>query len=489
MEGQHIGTEHNPYNEADIRGDNAEQWENTAGEDTQSEWDDLKNVDAPAIHKEPAIGPKDPDVKFESTIKEATETNTESSETSVKAIKIDYPSDKEFLDNVEKLRFDGQAIFSDIDGTITNNTGEINPRAIEIINTFIDRGGIFIPVTGRARFESVKDIMAKLNCPYIVMNNGAEIYNRNGDRIDGSELSKEQLDVVFDAVKETGAVFMQNKVDPETGEEWLYTNGTAETDAAMVEAGVEDNVANEEGRIGLKSKYDPEFSVKQIEGQNYKIQIMSPDPDVIMKIKARFDAAHIPYILNMNSKIDGKPRWIEAIVGTKIGGIQKLIDSYFDTDVVAAEVVGDGGNDLTMYEKLHNRAGEPIPNTFTAVQNACQNLRDKAEVVLDSRWNEHYIHGKDGEVEDSILGGGAAITEMILKHTRLAYLNRFRLQLKDRAKMYQERQDLKDHRPFRDAVEAWYKKKKLQPSKINGARASFEDDQAYRDRQSESKSA
>lgn len=481
MEGQHISTEHNPYNEADIRGDN------------ESAWDDLKEVDAPAIHKEPVIKPKDPDVKFESTIKEATGEAVDATEdvmdeapasdykgqiadyltdrykenlinteptTAVKPGELDAKTEKfnrllnedlsklcsgeailnsgytvsEIIERIELMDFTGKAIFSDIDGTITDNEGNLNQEAVSIIKAFMKAGGTFIPVTGRARYESVKDIVDALGVPYIIINNGAEIFNNKGERIYGSEIPADQLKATFDAINEKpDAIWMQNKRDPETGEEWLYTNGTAETDRAIKEF-IDDNVANEEKRIGLKAKHVDSAEVMAIPGQNYKIQIMSTNPDTIKDLYNHFQSLGIPCMLNMQSKVDGEYHWVEVIVGTKMSGIQTFINDICPTNITSMAVVGDGGNDLTMFKDAYDKNGKQILNKRTAVNNASPVVKEAISAAhqvaeaqkangepvttdgeqLSATYKRLVIKQNDTEKSGYVIsGGGAAIAGMI----------------------------------------------------------------------------
>ena len=104
--------------------------------------------------------------------------------------------------------FAGNVIFSDIDATITDNSGKISERAVKSIKDFVKQGGNFVPVTGRARFESVKSLMETLDLPLIVMDNGAEIFNRHGERVFGSELSQDEVESVFEIADKHGLTWM-----------------------------------------------------------------------------------------------------------------------------------------------------------------------------------------------------------------------------------------------------------------------------------------
>ena len=354
--------------------------------------------------------------------------------TSIEGILDSGLTTSEIIERFELMDFTGKAIFSDIDGTITDNEGGLNQEAVSIIKAFMEAGGTFIPVTGRARYESVSKLVDALGVPYIIINNGAEIYDNKGNLIYGSEIPDDQLKATFDAVNaKDDAVWMQNKRDPQTGEEWLYTNGTAETDQAMIDVGIVDNVHNEEGRIGLKAKHVDSAEVMAIPGQNYKIQIMSPNPDTIQELHDHFQSLGIPCMLNMQSKLDGKPHWVEVIVGTKISGIQKLINDFLPQDITSAAVVGDGGNDLTMFKPIYNRQGEQIMNRRTAVANASPIVKEAVAAAhqegldqkaageafvtdgkeLDARYDRLVIKATEKEPAHVISGGGAAIASMI----------------------------------------------------------------------------
>lgn len=349
----------------------------------------------------------------------------------------------EVAEHTELFDFTGIAIFSDIDGTITNNEGGLNETAVQMIKDFMKAGGTFIPVTGRARFESVKDLVEALDVPFIVINNGAEIFDRNGNRIWDSKLTESDLDTTFRIVDEEGLIWMQNKKDPETSEEHLYSNFTEESEQAMKDVGIEDTVHNEEGRIGLQAMHVDASVVRAIPGQNYKIQMMSPDADAIQRAYDKLQAAGIPCMLNMQSPKDGRYHWVEVIRGTKIAGIQTLIDNFLDAKITSASVVGDGGNDKTMFKDLRDRDGNPIINTRTAVKNACEALKqevDKAIAAgqaqkdagdtittagkhLDSSWDALKVYYNDN-LEYSLDGGGSAIAEMILDAGRKIILER-----------------------------------------------------------------
>ncbi|MBQ3474078.1 HAD-IIB family hydrolase [Candidatus Saccharibacteria bacterium] len=323
--------------------------------------------------------------------------------------------DKQYFEVFDKFRFDGHVTFTDIDKTLTDNDGNFDPRAVEYIKKYREAGGVFVPVTGRARFESVKDIVEKLDLPFIIINNGAEIYDRNGNIIYKSEIPMEQVKQTFALAEEYGLIWMQNKKNPETGEEYLYSNYTETTEQEMNAVGIEDTPENEVKRIKLPLKKATSEEVMGINDSNLKIQMMSPDYKAVRAVYDKLQEQGIPCMLNMQSEQTKEFHWVEVIVGTKIGAIQWVIDHGLVGDIKTAQVVGDGGNDLSMFKELHNRDGEPIPNTYTAVANGCEEILEKAHKILQSKYDE----GLRG------LGKGGAMAEIFEDEVKMREIQAF----------------------------------------------------------------
>ena len=323
--------------------------------------------------------------------------------------------DKQYFEVFEKFRFDGHVTFTDIDGTLTDNGNKLDKRAVEYIKKYREAGGIFVPVTGRARFESVKDIVEELDLPFIIINNGAEIYDRNGNLLYKSEIPMDQVKQAFALAEEHGLIWMQNKKNPETGEEYLYSNYTEDTEREMKAVGIEDTPNNEKKRIRLPLKKATPEEVMAINDSNLKIQMMSPDYKAVRAVYDKLQELGIPCMLNMQSKETGEFHWVEVIVGTKIGAIQWLIDNGLVGNIKTAQVVGDGGNDLSMFKELHNRDGEPIPNTYTSVANGCKEIMEKAHVILESYY-DNAIRG---------LGKGGAMAEVFEDEVKMREIQAF----------------------------------------------------------------
>lgn len=286
----------------------------------------------------------------------------------------------------EREVFAGDAIFTDIDGTLTDNSGRIDPENADRLREFMDGGGTFVPVTGRARFESVRGIVERLDLPFIIINNGAEIFNRDGEHIYESVIPDEQVHEAFAIAEQNGLTWMQNKRDLE-GKEYLFSNFTEESEAAMKEVGIKDTVRNEEGRIGLSAKQATAEEVMAIPGQNYKIQMMSPNPEAVQRAYDEFQRLGIPCMLNMQSEKTGKFHWVEVIKGTKHDTIQRLIDMALP-DVKEVITMGDGGNDISMLKaEYRDGNGNPVENFSLAVRNASESVMDSVKAATLDRYN------------------------------------------------------------------------------------------------------
>lgn len=329
----------------------------------------------------------------------------------------------------EKATFSGDAIFPDIDGTITNNTGRIDQEAVDKIKYFSENGGAFVPVTGRARFESVRDIVETLDLQMIVINNGAEIFNRNGEHIYKQELTDEEVQTAFSVAEKNGLVWMQNKRD-ENGEEYLFSNFTPETEAAMLEAGIVDNVHNEEGRIGLAAKQATAEEVMAIPGQNFKIQMMSPNFEAVKAAYDEFQRLGIPCMLNMQSAKTGQFHWVEVIRGTKHEAIQWLIEKKLpETEHLVT--IGDGGNDIGMLTADYlDGEGKPIENTSIAVRNASESVVNSTKALTLDRFNESAV--EPGEENFGVAVAG--VVDMFEEKHRIDEATQERKSLIERAR-------------------------------------------------------
>ena len=76
-----------------------------------------------------------------------------------------------------------QIVFSDYDGTIYINEQDMG-KTVKAIEKFRSFGGKFVIVTGRSKM-SVRNVIERYNIPYdyYISNNGAVIFNQDGEEI------------------------------------------------------------------------------------------------------------------------------------------------------------------------------------------------------------------------------------------------------------------------------------------------------------------
>lgn len=197
------------------------------------------------------------------------------------------------------------------------------------------------------------------------------------------------MQTAFDLADKYQLTWMQNKHNPATNEEYLYSNFTEESEQAMLAVGIVDTVHNEESRIGLSAKAATAEEVMSISGQNYKIQMMSPDPQAIKAAYQELCERGIPCILNMQSPQTGEYHWVEVIRGTKTSGIQTVIDEFLPENIDTVVTMGDGGNDIPMLTaQFHNRAGDLVPNRSIAVGNASEKVKAVTSRTLRSDYDK-----------------------------------------------------------------------------------------------------
>ena len=74
-------------------------------------------------------------------------------------------------------------VVSDLDGTLLNDDSEVSNETIEMIKKLKENGIEFAIATGRS-FNSANKIRKKIGLEiYLICNNGANIYNKNGNMI------------------------------------------------------------------------------------------------------------------------------------------------------------------------------------------------------------------------------------------------------------------------------------------------------------------
>ncbi len=261
---------------------------------------------------------------------------------------------------------------SDLDGTLLDETQQISPESVEIINQFIAQGNLFSIATARA-FESsypkIKNL--NLNLP-IICHNGTFIYDPQQKSPIISFFLKQEF------VEELLNIYAKLNLNPfiyaidEGNRHKVYFSGA--------------NNASEENYIENRlQNNDPRFEkVDQIPIKNQKIfeiNIITPDHQVEKILK------HIPanpdiFIHKMNDIYTPGFTWIEVVPRE---GNKKDALIYLKNYLQVGKVVcfGDNTNDIPMFE---------VADEGCAVENAVIELKNIATRIIPKNSENGVAH-------------------------------------------------------------------------------------------------
>lgn len=247
-------------------------------------------------------------------------------------------------------------VVSDLDGTLLYSSNEISEYTVTTIKKLIDSGVNFAIATGRGQ-QGVQRFLKQLGiAPYLICNNGANIYDPKGNCIFEERIPK---DVVTKILKEIRA---NNLFYSAFLNEYFYYNK---------EDIIEDFMSRPLYKEVLLEKEEdcPELN---------KIIVSDDDPEVIKKIanilKDKFsDLAEIT--LSQPTCVDIAPKNCSKGSGIKnLANIFKLTPDNF-------MAFGDGENDLDMLKTV----GHPV-----IMENAQEILKEQFSTVTFSN-KEHGV--------------------------------------------------------------------------------------------------
>ena len=255
---------------------------------------------------------------------------------------------------------------SDLDGTLLNSNAELTDFTVNTINSLIEKGMFFTYATARTEY-SAGNITKRLNInvPCIV-NNGAEIY----DRQSGKYVRK--ADIPIDAVTTIINAFTENNVGmfmfKFKGEKF----GTCYTDNL--------NELMQEYVRSRRKTGQPLWKCSDLHSENDgNVVYLTSTGDYekllpIERIAASIEGLdHVFY----EDTYTGK-HYLEIFSenASKANGLKFLREKY-DFDKIV--VFGDNLNDLSMFK---------VADVKIAVANAKQELKNSADLVIDSNDND-----------------------------------------------------------------------------------------------------
>lgn len=255
---------------------------------------------------------------------------------------------------------------TDLDGTLLGKPGELDKTGVDLLNTIIDKGVLISAATGRSLI-SAADILkdTKINLP-IISNNGARISNLR----DLKHVHSNFID--YTIAEEVLEILIEFECSP-------FINGEVkDKDILLFEEEINDGT-----KLFIdfrKEKNDPRLkNVKKYKGLNGVEVINFNIIDKTEKLENAKKVISEKYGEILDMHITFEPAWeswgwltISDSKSNKAEGIKQLISKFIKEDVEVT-VFGDQLNDIHMFEYAHRAI---------AVENACKELKDIADVVI-----------------------------------------------------------------------------------------------------------
>ena len=263
---------------------------------------------------------------------------------------------------IRALSSNSTLYISDLDGTLMDETQQIPPESVEIINQFIAQGYLFSIATARA-FESaypkIKNL--KLNLP-IICHNGTFIYDPQQKSPLKSFLLKQEI------VTELLEIYSKLNLNPflyainEKNQHKVYYTGAKN---ASEQNYVEDRLQNKDPRFEKVAQ----ISIKN--QQVFEINVILPYHQVETILK-QIPSNPGVYIHKMNDIYTPGFTWIEVVPRE---GNKKDALIYLKEYLQVGRVVcfGDNANDIPMFE---------VADEGCAVENAITELKQMATRII-----------------------------------------------------------------------------------------------------------
>ena len=253
-----------------------------------------------------------------------------------------------------------KAVFIDIDGTLLNSKRELSIRVKEQIKRCIDKGVKIILVSGRSRLDTSSFQKKVKSTPIIISSNGAEIYDfENKKVLYSSNVEKEILRKLLDYSVQNGL-----KISFNYDEELIMNRIIFEDEKDKVRS--VDEIKNI-----IESKEIVQCAISEKKKKKMK--------KARLYLKENFKTIKIENESKKFLDVNYRPSRnyfcdLTSVLTSKGNAVKKLIEYFeFDTDEIA--VIGDGKNDISMFELT--------PNSV-AMGNSIKELKDIATYVTDT---------------------------------------------------------------------------------------------------------
>lgn len=258
-------------------------------------------------------------------------------------------------------------IFLDADGTLFHHEGYIPNSAIDACIQAQKNGHKVILCTGRQRIEIFGD-MLKIDYDAIIAGSGATI-ECDHEIIEENALSKEESEYL------TKYLLDRNIPANFESSTKIYANQfTKNTMLKKVEEQCKGKSEEEKAKHGLTILTSQITVVNSLEGLSYnKVSVIDNGKTPYKTIQDDLSDRYvvIPATFAPLGKESGE---ITSFHINKATGMDSVIH-YFNADIKDTIAIGDGFNDLPMFEKAH---------LSVAMGNAPQEIKDKADRITTS---------------------------------------------------------------------------------------------------------
>ena len=226
-------------------------------------------------------------------------------------------------------------VVSDLDGTLLNDDSEVSNETIEMIKRLKENGIEFAIATGRS-FNSANKIRKKIGLEiYLICNNGANIYNKNGELIKNNVMPA-------DLIRKVVRFLTENKIG------YFAFDGSGANFYVPYGTEIDDEFLKEHIPHYIKSSEDID-RLPALE----KILIIEEDSERIYEIK---DLIHDNFDDELEIVISADDCLDLNIKGcSKRGGVE-YISQELEINPKEIMAFGDSGNDYKMLKYV----GHPV---------------------------------------------------------------------------------------------------------------------------------
>lgn len=249
-----------------------------------------------------------------------------------------------------------KAVFIDIDDTLTNSNREISQRNREAIKKCIDKGIKIILTSGRSRKDALEYQQEIGTSPYIISSNGGAVYDvEKQEEIYVEEIEKENIKKMFDYALENKYRISFNYSDKLVMNEAFYPD---ELDKVKLIEELE-KIINEEKIIQCVI-YNQDIE---------KMKLCKHFIEGIEKVKIVNESKRLK-----NPELKPSKNYYCDIVSKQVskGKAVEMLCEYLNISAQEIVVIGDGENDISMFE---------ITPNSVAMANSLEFVKEKAKYI------------------------------------------------------------------------------------------------------------